>query len=91
MVVLLYYGCIVVFVILTVCLHIVLALAVKVDARYLIVRDPRSGTFLGGPELWFFATLLGGLFAAFIYWVIHHSTLRLQQEPRQEKHSPTAT
>jgi hypothetical protein len=56
-------------------LHLILSSAVYSDARRLVTATGR-GCFLGGPVLWWFATLLGGLFAVGLYWVIHHSQLR---------------
>lgn len=55
-------------------LHFILAVAVWATAR----RAQRSGivlTFLS-PFFWGVATLIGGVFVAALYWVIHHSTLR---------------
>jgi len=57
-------------------LHVTLAMAVYPDAQSLALPDGRRGTFLVGPEIWAVGVLLGGLAAAAIYWVIHHSTLR---------------
>jgi len=59
-------------------LHFILAIAVWATAR----RAQRSGitlTFLS-PFFWGVATLIGGVLVAGLYWVIHHSSLRLTNE-----------
>jgi hypothetical protein len=55
--------------------HIVLAIGVYRDAKYLQKELNRPPAFVTG-EMWAFATLIGGVVAAGIYWVIHHSALR---------------
>lgn len=60
-------------------LHFTLAVAVWATAR----RAQRSGivlTFLS-PFFWGVATLIGGVLVAGLYWVIHHSSLRMTSEP----------
>lgn len=59
---------------LTALVHIIFANAVGNDADNFI----RNGqpTQLVGPRAWALAILLGGVFVAAIYWLIHHSTLR---------------
>ena len=70
---------------LTICLyviaiivHISFAIAVLHDATYLRypqnLRSPRKPIFVG-PIIWFLATLIGGVFVAGSYWVMHHSRL----------------
>jgi hypothetical protein len=54
--------------------HVSIAVGVSIDAAGL--RRSRSGPLFAGPLVWMLATLLGGVLAAGIYWVIHHSTLR---------------
>ena len=55
-------------------IHISFSLAVLADAKRL--RQQMIPTFFVGGGIWALATLVGGVFAAGVYWVIHHSTLR---------------
>lgn len=66
--------------ILTALIHISFAFAVLNDAQ-MLWRHLRRHTFFVGGGLWALATLLGGVFVAAVYWLIHHSTLRPQQPP----------
>ena len=52
--------------------HIAFAIVVFRDAIYL--RDPRKPIFVGR-IIWFLATLIGGVFVAGSYWIMHHSRL----------------
>ncbi len=58
------------FTLLAAVVHVSFAVAVFLDAR----RLPRK-PILVLPVVWALATLLGGLFVAAVYWVIHHSGL----------------
>ena len=73
--------------ILTAIVHIGFAFAVLADTL-LLWRHLRRKTFLVGGGLWALATLLGGVFIAAIYWLIHHSTLRPQQPPTELEPDP---
>lgn len=55
-------------------LHFILAIAVWATAR----RNQHSGLELlyFSPFFWGIATLIGGVFVAGLYWVMHHSSLR---------------
>lgn len=54
-------------------LHILFAGAVANDAGEL--NKTGQGTCLVSGVTWAFATLIGGIVTAAIYWFIHHSTL----------------
>ena len=54
-------------------LHLVFASAVARDAGNLNRLGQRL--ILVSTSTWAFATLVGGVFTATIYWVLHHSTL----------------
>jgi hypothetical protein len=58
--------------------HVGFACAVWADTG-LMQRQLRRQPFLVGGIMWALATLLGGIFVAAVYWVIHHSTLRPSQ------------
>jgi hypothetical protein len=63
----------------TVLLHLMFAAAVYVDARRLVDRDKLKAVMVPG-EIWALATLLGGVFVAMGYWVIHRSTIAKLEE-----------
>ena len=66
-------------------LHLVFAGAVARDAGSM----NRTGqkTVMVSASTWAFATLIGGVFTATIYWLLHHSTLTrpLVREVRYDK------
>jgi len=52
-------------------LHIIFAGAVARDAGQLVQRG--QPIFLVSGMIWAFATLIGGIFVAVVYWVMHHA------------------
>lgn len=58
---------------LNILLHLIFASAVARDAG--LISNQRRTTYLVSGVTWAFATLLGGVFVAAIYWVMHYSTL----------------
>jgi amino acid permease len=66
--------------VLTAVVNISFALAVWNDSRHLAALLHRRTFFVSG-GIWALATLVSGVFAAAIYWLIHHSTLRPQPIP----------
>lgn len=58
---------------LKVILNLIFATAVAKDAG--LFEKHGSSTSLVSGLTWAFATLVGGIFTAAIYWFIHHSTL----------------
>jgi hypothetical protein len=54
--------------------HISFTIAVSIDASKLITEG--TGTVFVGLVTWALAVLLGGVFVAAVYWIIHHSELR---------------
>ena len=58
----------------TVIVHIMFAIAVYRDAVSLNLKG--TGTVFASPLIWCLSALVGGVFLAAIYWVIHHSEFR---------------
>ena len=58
----------------TIVVHVVFAGAVHRDGVSL--NDNGMGTVFASPFVWALAVLLGGVFVAVAYWVIHHSEFR---------------
>ena len=58
--------------VLKIIVHIIFAWVVYKDADKF--ASGRSTIFVG-PEVWFLATLVGGVITAGIYWAMHHSRL----------------
>jgi hypothetical protein len=60
-------------IVLTAIIHIIFAGAVATDAGKL--HKQQLQPLLVSGVTWAFATLLGGVFVAAVYWLMHHSTL----------------
>ncbi len=55
-------------------LHIWFAIGVLSDAWEVQKERPKTGPELVGPIAWALATLVGGVFAAAVYWLVNRST-----------------
>ena len=71
------------YLILTVIVHLAFTVGVATDAKKLCEHG--GGLFLVGPNMWGFATLIGGIWVAAVYWLIHHSNLRPDNPPWKKK------
>lgn len=58
----------------TVIVHLAFSAAVFNDASQL--HDEHHALAFVGPVIWTLAVLVGGVFVAAAYWLIHHSALR---------------
>ncbi len=54
--------------------NIAFAIGVFVDADLMFVKTKKE-TYLVSKWIWALATLIGGVFIAGIYWLVHHSKL----------------
>lgn len=68
----------IVYSIIVVLVHIIMALAVNGDAKRLV--SGRGGLFLFGPFLWGWIVLIFGIAGLALYWAVHHSSLRVCNE-----------
>lgn len=62
-----------VIILLVVMVHVMFAFGVYSDA--LRLRRTFQKTILVNPGMWLFATVVGGVFVAAVYWILHHSIL----------------
>lgn len=62
-----------VIILLIVIVNVFFAFGVYSDA--LRLRRTVNTTILVNPAVWLFATVLGGVLVAAVYWILHHSTL----------------
>jgi hypothetical protein len=54
-------------------IHVAFAIGVYADATE--QEGKQQTVWFGGAMLWGFATLMGGVFVAVAYWLLHHSSL----------------
>ena len=64
--------------ILTIIVHLTFASAIFRDAQN------NNNRLFVLPGVWFIATLLGGVFVAAVYWVMHHSSLNTSNTKTHE-------
>lgn len=76
----------IIFAVLSAIVNIAFAIGIYVDAGDLF-KYRKQRTFLVGAGVWAFATLLGGVFIAGIYWAIHHSTLNPNKNNQEEQNN----
>lgn len=66
-----------------VCLHVVFAIAVYTDVQKLVHNDKQKTVLVPG-FVWTIATLVGRVFVAIGYWVIHRSSIaKLERTPSE--------
>ena len=73
----------------TAIVHVGFAFAVLADAG-MMPNKLRREPFLVGGVIWALATLLGGVFVAAVYWLVHYSTLRPGQRTDAPASGPEA-
>lgn len=57
----------------TVIVHLAFSASVYNDAN--TFKNENGNTVLVGPIIWSLSVLIGGVFVALTYWVIHHSAI----------------
>ena len=57
----------------TIIVHLAFSAAVFNDAW--LLKDERGCTVFVGPFVWSLSVLVGGVFVALAYWLIHHSAM----------------
>ncbi len=60
--------------------HLAFAAAVAKEAGRLL--QSRGATILVGPVMWSFATIIGGVWVAAVFWLMHHLPLLQQSNYR---------
>ncbi len=60
--------------------HLAFAAAVAKEAGRLL--SSRGSTILVGPVMWSFATIIGGVWVAAVFWLLHHLPLLQQSNYR---------
>ncbi|VAW94037.1 hypothetical protein MNBD_GAMMA22-2116 [hydrothermal vent metagenome] len=63
--------------------HFGFAAAVAKDAGRL--HQSRGSTILVGPVMWSFATIIGGVWVAAVFWVLHHLPILQQSNYRTDE------
>ena len=64
--------------VLTIFVNVAFAIGVSADISKMAERG--VGTVFVGQKMWTIGTLFGGIFVATAYWVVHHSSLRKEDE-----------
>lgn len=62
--------------------HLAFAAAVAKDSGR--VLQTRGSTILVGPVMWSFATIIGGVWVAAVYWLLHHLPILQQSNYRMK-------
>ena len=64
---------------LTLCVHLLFAMSIYFDATHMEAENKQ--VYFVGPLAWSLVTLFLGLFAVYVYWIMHHSNLRKPIDP----------